>query len=101
MLPHPCSLTSSGWLSDSARPWPRRSHSPSSPQRTASQPSRANRQNPYFLRAGRQAPAGQVMEEPFPGLDPVNIVLLREAIRELRDRGKTVVLSTHQMETVE
>src|SRR5437867_895946 len=42
-----------------------------------------------------------LMDEPFTGLDPVNIVLLREAILELRDRGKTVVLSTHQMETVE
>ena len=41
------------------------------------------------------------MDEPFTGLDPVNIVLLREAILELRDRGKTIVLSTHQMETVE
>jgi len=41
------------------------------------------------------------MDEPFTGLDPVNIVLLREAILELRDRGKTILLSTHQMETVE
>src|SRR6185503_5162992 len=40
-------------------------------------------------------------DEPFTGLDPVSIVLLREAILELRDRGKTIVLSTHQMETVE
>jgi ABC-2 type transport system ATP-binding protein len=31
----------------------------------------------------------------------VNIVLLREAILELRDQGRTVILSTHQMETVE
>jgi len=42
-----------------------------------------------------------LMDEPFTGLDPVNIVLLREAILELRDRGKTIILSTHQMETVE
>jgi len=41
------------------------------------------------------------MDEPFTGLDPVNIVLLREAIFELKNRGKTVILSTHQMETVE
>ena len=41
------------------------------------------------------------MDEPFTGLDPVNIVLLREAILDLRDRGKTIMLSTHQMETVE
>jgi ABC-2 type transport system ATP-binding protein len=42
-----------------------------------------------------------LMDEPFTGLDPVNIVIMREAILELRDRGKTIILSTHQMETVE
>jgi ABC-2 type transport system ATP-binding protein len=41
------------------------------------------------------------MDEPFTGLDPVNVSLLREAFLELRDRGKTLVFSTHQMETAE
>jgi ABC-2 type transport system ATP-binding protein len=41
------------------------------------------------------------MDEPFTGLDPVNVALLREAFLELRDRGKTIVFSTHQMETAE
>ena len=41
------------------------------------------------------------MDEPFTGLDPVNLALLREAFLELRDRGKTIVFSTHQMEAVE
>jgi ABC-2 type transport system ATP-binding protein len=41
------------------------------------------------------------MDEPFTGLDPVNVALLREAFLELRDRGKTLVFSTHQMELVE
>ncbi len=41
------------------------------------------------------------MDEPFTGLDPVNAALLKEAFLELRDRGKTLVFSTHQMETVE
>ena len=41
------------------------------------------------------------MDEPFTGLDPVNLVLLREAFLELRDRGRTLVFSTHQMETAE
>ena len=42
-----------------------------------------------------------LLDEPFTGLDPVNVALLREALLELRDRGKTVILSTHQMEAVE
>ncbi len=41
------------------------------------------------------------MDEPFTGLDPVNVVLLREAFPELRDRGRTLIFSTHQMEMVE
>jgi ABC-2 type transport system ATP-binding protein len=41
------------------------------------------------------------MDEPFTGLDPVNVMLLREAFLELRDRGRTVVFSTHQMEVAE
>ena len=41
------------------------------------------------------------MDEPFTGLDPVNLILLREAFIELRDRGRTLIFSTHQMETAE
>ena len=41
------------------------------------------------------------MDEPFTGLDPVNVAILREAFLELRDAGKTLIFSTHQMETVE
>ena len=41
------------------------------------------------------------MDEPFTGLDPVNLILLREAFMELRDRGRTLVFSTHQMEAAE
>ena len=41
------------------------------------------------------------MDEPFTGLDPINVRLLKEAFLEMRDRGKTLIFSTHQMETVE
>ena len=41
------------------------------------------------------------MDEPFTGLDPVNLALLREAFVELRDEGRTIVFSTHQMEAAE
>jgi ABC-2 type transport system ATP-binding protein len=42
-----------------------------------------------------------IMDEPFTGLDPVNVRLLKEAFLEMRDRGKTLIFSTHQMEQVE
>jgi ABC-2 type transport system ATP-binding protein len=41
------------------------------------------------------------MDEPFSGLDPVNVQLLKEAFLEMRQRGKALIFSTHQMETVE
>jgi len=42
-----------------------------------------------------------VLDEPFSGLDPVNVDLVREIILELRQRGAALLLSTHQMEMVE
>jgi ABC-2 type transport system ATP-binding protein len=42
-----------------------------------------------------------LMDEPFSGLDPVNTELVRNVIGELRDQGKAILLSTHQMNQVE
>jgi len=41
------------------------------------------------------------LDEPFQGLDPVNVDIIKGLIRELREEGKTVVLSSHQMNLVE
>jgi len=42
-----------------------------------------------------------ILDEPFLGLDPVSTEQVKELIWDLRERGKTVVLSTHQMNQVE
>src|SRR3989441_3181103 len=42
-----------------------------------------------------------VLDEPFSGLDPLNTVLIKDLLRERRDRGSLVILSTHQMPMVE
>jgi ABC-2 type transport system ATP-binding protein len=42
-----------------------------------------------------------VLDEAFSGLDPVNVELLKGMIIRLREQGKTIVLSTHQMNQVE
>ena len=42
-----------------------------------------------------------ILDEPFQGLDPVNVEAVRSIIRGLRDAGKTVVLSAHEMSQVE
>jgi ABC-2 type transport system ATP-binding protein len=84
-----------------ARSWLARFRVPEFAGRKAEELSKGNQQKVQFLAAVMHDPQVMLMDEPFTGLDPVNIVLLREAILELRDRGKTIVLSTHQMETVE
>jgi ABC-2 type transport system ATP-binding protein len=81
--------------------WLVRFHVPEFATRRADELSKGNQQKVQFLAAVLHDPQVLLLDEPFTGLDPVNIVLLREAILELRDRGRTVILSTHQMETVE
>ena len=42
-----------------------------------------------------------IFDEPFSGFDPVNANLLKEEILKLRDKGSTVIFSTHNMSSVE
>ena len=42
-----------------------------------------------------------ILDEPFSGLDPVNTEMIKQIIAQLRDKGKAVILSTHQMNQVE
>ncbi len=42
-----------------------------------------------------------ILDEPFSGFDPVNAELIRTEILRLRDEGATIILSTHNMESVE
>ncbi len=42
-----------------------------------------------------------ILDEPFSGLDPINVEVLLEAIAELKAQGKTIIFSTHLMETAE
>jgi ABC-2 type transport system ATP-binding protein len=63
--------------------------------------SKGNQQKIQFIAAILHDPDVLVMDEPFTGLDPINVRLLKEAFLAMRDRGKTLVFSTHQMEQVE
>jgi ABC-2 type transport system ATP-binding protein len=84
-----------------ARAWLARFRVPEFADRRAEELSKGNQQKIQFLAAILHDPDVLLMDEPFTGLDPVNVALLREAFLELRDRGKTLIFSTHQMETVE
>ena len=63
--------------------------------------SRGMSQLAQFAGALLHRPDLLVLDEPFSGLDPLNVVLMKEIIREQRDRGAAIIFSTHQMTDVE
>ncbi len=63
--------------------------------------SKGNQQKIQFIISLIHEPILLILDEPFSGLDPVNQVLVKEMITELREKGATILLSTHQMEQVE
>ncbi len=81
--------------------WLERFRIPDYLERKVEELSKGNQQKIQFIAAILHDPAVLIMDEPFTGLDPVNVRLLKEAFIEMRDRGKTLIFSTHQMETVE
>lgn len=58
-------------------------------------------QKVQFITTVVHKPSLLILDEPFSGFDPVNAMLIRNEILALRDAGATVVLSTHNMESVE
>jgi ABC-2 type transport system ATP-binding protein len=81
--------------------WLARFRIPDYAERRAEELSKGNQQKVQFIAAILHGPDVLLMDEPFTGLDPVNLALLREAFVELRDDGRTIVFSTHQMEAAE
>ncbi len=63
--------------------------------------SKGNQQKLQFLAAVLHEPDLVILDEPFAGLDPLNQEALRAAIGEVRMAGRTVLLSTHQLEHAE
>lgn len=63
--------------------------------------SKGMQQKVQFAAALIHEPELVVLDEPFSGLDPVNTRLLRELILEQKNRGCTIILSSHRMEQVE
>lgn len=54
-----------------------------------------------FITTVVHKPSLLILDEPFSGFDPVNAQLIREEILRLKDEGSTIILSTHNMESVE
>jgi ABC-2 type transport system ATP-binding protein len=84
-----------------ARHWLARFRISDLENRRAEELSKGNQQKVQFIAAILHDPEILLMDEPFTGLDPVNVGLLKEAFDELRERERTIVFSTHQMELAE
>ncbi|PRY47213.1 ABC-2 type transport system ATP-binding protein [Spirosoma oryzae] len=63
--------------------------------------SKGMQQKVQFVATVMHDPELIILDEPFSGFDPINANLIKDEILELRDRGKTIIFSTHRMESVE
>ncbi|WP_110926418.1 ABC transporter ATP-binding protein [Bacillus massiliglaciei] len=63
--------------------------------------SKGNQQKIQLISAMIHKPKLLILDEPFSGLDPLNVEMLKKAVIDLRDAGTTIVFSSHRMEHVE
>ncbi|WP_163971349.1 ABC transporter ATP-binding protein [Oceanobacillus halotolerans] len=63
--------------------------------------SKGNQQKIQFISAVIHKPKLLILDEPFSGLDPINVEMLKEAVVELKEQGTSIVFSSHRMEHVE
>ena len=63
--------------------------------------SKGNQQKIQFISAIINDPVLLILDEPFTGLDPINVKQLKDAIYELKEKGTSIIFSSHQMEHIE
>jgi ABC-2 type transport system ATP-binding protein len=81
--------------------WLKRMELPGVLDRAVETLSKGMSQKVQFISAVISRPSLLILDEPFSGLDPVNAQVLKDAVLEIRQRGATVVFSTHDMSTAE
>ncbi len=70
-------------------------------QKKVSELSKGMQQKAQIILTILHKPELVIIDEPFAALDPINTRLVKDVIRELRDEGTTILMSTHQMHQVE
>ena len=63
--------------------------------------SKGNQQKIQFITAILNEPKLLILDEPFSGLDPFNVELFKEEIKEMAKKGSIIIFSSHRMEHVE
>lgn len=81
--------------------WLERMELPGVQRRRCQELSKGMQQKVQFIAAVIHEPELVILDEPFSGLDPVNARLLSEVIREINDKGQTIIFSTHVLHQAE
>ena len=63
--------------------------------------SKGNQQKIQFISAVINDPILLILDEPFTGLDPINVEMFKKYIRKLQKNGCSIIFSSHQMEHIE
>ncbi|MEN2767730.1 ABC transporter ATP-binding protein [Ornithinibacillus xuwenensis] len=63
--------------------------------------SKGNQQKIQFISSVIHRPKLLILDEPFSGLDPINVEMLKDAVADLKNQGTSIVFSSHRMEHVE
>lgn len=63
--------------------------------------SKGNQQKVQFITAVIKHPKLLILDEPFTGLDPINVRMMKDAIYKLKEEGCSIIFSSHQMEYIE
>lgn len=63
--------------------------------------SKGNQQKVQFISAVINEPKLLILDEPFSGLDPINVEMFMSAIKEFKEKGSSIIFSSHRMEHVE
>lgn len=63
--------------------------------------SKGNQQKIQFISAVIHRPELLILDEPFSGLDPINVEMMKEAVIDIKEMGTSIVFSSHQMDHVE
>jgi ABC-2 type transport system ATP-binding protein len=89
------------WILKELTYWLERFNIPQYADKKVEELSKGNQQKIQFISSVIHKPKLLILDEPFSGLDPVNVELLKEAVRDLKREGTTIVFSSHRMEHVE
>lgn len=81
--------------------WLERFHISEYKERKIKELSKGNQQKVQFITAIINEPKLLILDEPFSGLDPINVQMFMDVIRDLKEKGTSIIFSSHRMEHVE